>query len=53
LYFGTSWIPSSVPIFARPSWSRYERKSPPAIAPQTLPIPPRMTMQRMNTERLK
>ena len=43
----------SAPMFPRPSWLRYARKPPPRITPQTLPIPPRMTMQRMNTEMLK
>ena len=39
--------------FESPSLSRYVRKAAPAIAPQTLPIPPRMTMQRMKIEKLK
>src|SRR5437763_7374212 len=38
---------------AFPSRLRYSRKAAPAITPQTLPIPPRMTMQRMSTEMLK
>jgi len=44
---------SHAPVFARPSWLRYARNAAPTITPQTLPIPPRMTMQRMNTEMLK
>jgi hypothetical protein len=41
------------PVFARPSRSRYERNAAPTITPHTLPMPPRMTMQRMKTEMLK
>ena len=36
-----------------PAWFRYARKPAPTITPQMFPIPPRMTMQRMNTEMLK
>ena len=41
------------PMFARPSWFEIERNAAPTMTPQTLPIPPRMTMQRMNMEMLK
>ena len=44
---------SQAPVFARPSWLRYARNAAPTTTPQTFPIPPRMTMQRMNTEMLK
>src|SRR4029450_4815524 len=40
-------------MFESPSLSRYVRKAAPAITPHTLPIPPRMTMQRMKIEKLK
>jgi hypothetical protein len=40
-------------MFASPSWFRYDRKAPPMITPQIVPMPPRMTMQRMKIEMLK
>src|SRR5438067_7502398 len=39
--------------FAIPSRLRYSRNAAPAITPQTLPIPPRMTIERMRIEMLK
>src|SRR3954462_11307408 len=40
-------------MFARPSWFRYARNAAPKITPQTLPMPPRMTIDRMKAEMLK
>ena len=40
-------------MFDSPSWFRYARKHAPKITPGMLPMPPRMIMQRMNTEMLK
>ena len=45
-----NWSLICAPMFARPSRSRYVRKQAPKMTPQMFPIPPRMTMQRMNTE---
>ncbi len=39
-------------MFASPSWFSHERKKAPKITPQTLPMPPRITIERMNAEML-
>jgi hypothetical protein len=57
-YLGTSMFEPKVlftqaPMFARPSRSRYESSRPPAMTPQMLPIPPRITIERMKIEMLK
>src|SRR3954470_20152467 len=57
-YSGTSRSVPNVwfswwPMFARPSWFRYARNAAPNMTPQTFPMPPRMTIERMKAEMLK